>query len=157
MAVPTQLGIIFTPEEEATIDTALQDILTILQSKATFNMSNEERQGLSSVGDERFPYVLRSISNYGVTYPHLNGLAYSHTMADHDLATYGYTSGIEPRLDQITELTTELKQVAGHFCFKFMRQQYKNAEANLAENVAGAQVVYDGLKDCFEGQGPQGG
>jgi hypothetical protein len=38
-----------------------------------------------------------------------------------------------------------------------MRKQYELAESNKDQNVPGAQTVYDALKDCFEGQGPQGG
>lgn len=35
-----------------------------------------------------------------------------------------------------------------------MRNQYENAKQYKdSANVEGAQVVYDGLKDCFEGQG----
>ena len=43
--------------------------------------------------------------------------------------------------------------VAGHFSYKFMTNQYYNAKRYLGDNVAGAQIVCDGLKGCFEGQG----
>ncbi|MCF8464755.1 MAG: hypothetical protein K9G41_07935 [Flavobacteriales bacterium] len=42
---------------------------------------------------------------------------------------------------------------AGHFAFEFMGDQYYNAKRYLGKNVPGAQIVYDGLKGCFEGQG----
>ena len=50
---------------------------------------------------------------------------------------------------------TEMQMMAGHFAFQFMNDQYHNAKRYLGDDVDGAQVVYDGLKGCFEGQGPQ--
>jgi hypothetical protein len=39
--------------------------------------------------------------------------------------------------------------------YVFMRDQYVSAKRYRGNNVAGAQVVYDGLKGCFESQGRQ--
>lgn len=153
MAIPLQLGVVFTPVEIAAMKTAAQTITNMVRSKIIFNMDSKERKDLSKVGDERAPYVLKSISDYGVNYPNLNGQAYPHPMAAVDLNTYGQTHEVLTLMAEATEVVTELQMVAGHFCFKFMRDQYGNAEKYLGENVAGAQVVYDGLKDCFEGQG----
>lgn len=155
MAVPVQLGVVFTPVEIATMKTAAQSITSMVRSKIMFNMSNEERESLSKVGDERAPFVLKSIGDYGVTYPNLNGQAYAHPMAAIDMSTFGDMHEVLTVLAEATEVVTELQMVAGHFCFKFMRDQYDNAAKYRSENVAGAQVVYDGLKDCFEGQGQQ--
>ncbi len=153
MALPLQLGNPFTPAEEATIDAAMQSIITILQSKANFNLSNPERRSLSTVGPDREPYVQRSIETYANQFPQLNGLVYPHALATNDLNTYSYSGKMLTRIAQMEELTEELRMVAGHFAFLFMRDQYQNAERYRSHNVAGAQVVYDGLKGCFEGQG----
>lgn len=156
MAIPTQLGVEFTPTEVTDMKAAAQLITDTIRSKIDFNMSNEERDDLSSVKEGRLPYVLKSVSEYGVTYPHLNGLAYPHAMADKDMKVYGIMFEVLTLMEEATERAVELRQLAGHFGYKFMRGQYRNAEAYRAENVPGAQVVYDGLKACFEGQGPQG-
>lgn len=153
MALPLQLGNPFTPAEEATIDAAMQSIITIMQSKTGFNLSNPERNKLSKVGTDREPYVVRSISDYGPQYPNLNGQAYPLPLATDDLSTYAYAGKMLTGIAQMKELTEELRMVAGHFAYLFMRDQYQNAERYRSHNVAGAQVVYDGLKGCFEGQG----
>lgn len=155
MAIPVQYGIAFTPAEETTIITAFQSVLVILQAKANFNMTNEERGELSKVGDERLPYVLKSISDYAVQFPNLNGLAHPIALANIDLSTYGFTGTMTTTMTQLAELTEEIRMVAGHFAYAFMLDQYYNAERYRGDNVAGAQVVYDGLKGCFEGMGPQ--
>lgn len=155
MATPAQFGIPFTEEEEATIQAALQSITTILQSKINFNMDNEEREKLSKVGPERFPYVLKSINDYAVQFPNLNGQAYPLALATVDMNNYGLTAGMRTSIGQITEITEEIQMVSGHFAYEFMRDQYDNAKRYRGNNVHGAQVVYDGLKGCFEGQGPQ--
>jgi hypothetical protein len=155
MATPAQYGIPFTPAEEAVIQAAYQSVLTILQSKVNFNMTDEERQGLSKVGMERAPYVLKSINDYAQQFVNLNGQAYPLALASVDLANYGLTSTMLTTLGLLTEITTEIQMVSGHFAFEFMRDQYENAKRYRGNNVAGAQVVYDGLKGCFEGQGPQ--
>ncbi len=155
MATPAQYGIPITPAEETAILAAIQTIRAILLTKVNFNMTNEEKQAFSTMQENRLPYVLKSISDYAVQYPHLNGLAVPVASANIDLSTYGTTGVITTGLKQLSELTQEIQIVAGHFAYKFMLQQYNNAEENLGENVEGAQVVYDGLKGCFEGQGPQ--
>lgn len=135
--------------------TGLQTVIDIIKSKIDINMSNEERNGLNNVKEERRPYVDRSITDYAVTYPNLNGQAYSAANATRDHEVIILTDGLGTLLAEATERLTELNMVAGHFCYKFMRDQYANAERYRADNVPGAQVVYDGLKGCFEGQGPQ--
>ena len=155
MAIPLQLGVQFTSAEVDAMQAAAQSITNTIMSKISFNMSNDERESLSTVGDERLPYVLKSVSEYGVTYPNLNGQAYPHLLAALDQETYAQMFQVLTVLKEAIEKAEELQMVAGHFCYKFMRDQYDNAEKYRTENVAGAQVVYDGLKGCFEGQGPQ--
>jgi hypothetical protein len=155
MPIPLQLGVTFTPAEKASMMSAAQTITNIIISKANFNMSNEERESLSKVGDERLPYVLKSVSNYAITYPNLNGQAYPVALAISDIQTYGDLFEVLTAVKEATERCEELQMVAGHFCFQFMNDQYDNAKKYRDKNVTGAQVVYDGLKGCFEGQGPQ--
>ncbi|MCF8257559.1 MAG: hypothetical protein K9J06_08405 [Flavobacteriales bacterium] len=150
MAFPLQLGVQFTPAELATMKAAAQTITSTIISKMDFNMGNEEREELSKVGDERAPFVIKSVADYGVTYPNLNGQAYTHLMASMDLGTYAQMFEVLTVLKEAVERTEEMQMVAGHFCFEFMRDQYDNAKKYRSKNVAGAQVVYDGLKDCFE-------
>jgi hypothetical protein len=99
--------------------------------------------------------VLKSISNYGVAFPNLNGLAYKHPLAVNDLSTFANLFEVQTAMIEATEVVEEMRMVAGHFCFKFMKDQYHNAKRYLGDNVDGAQIVYDGLKGCFEGQGAQ--
>jgi len=155
MAIPLQLGIPFTPVEISTMKTAAQSITALIKSKIIFNMSNEEREELSKVADERLPYVHKSVQDYGVTYPNLNGEAYPLMLATIDLQAFGGMEEVLTVLAEANEVVTEYQMVAGHFCFMFMNDQYDNVKKYRDKNVAGAQVVYDGLKGCFEGQGPQ--
>lgn len=134
---------------------AAQLISNTIKSKLDFNLSNDERKNISTVGDERLPYVQRSIDEYSTAYPNLNGQAYPANAATLDLVTYKQMQEINTLVKEATERSTEMGLVAGHFCYKFMRDQYDNAEKYRTENVDGAQVVYDGLKDCFADQGPQ--
>jgi hypothetical protein len=155
MPIPTQLGVDFTDAEVDAMKAAAQTIIDTINGKASFNMSNDERKDLSKLGDERLPYAQKSIGEYGVDYPHLNGLAYPFANAQLDMNTYGSMFEVLTKLSEALEKAEEMQMVAGHFCYLFMRQQYDNAQDNKDLNVAGAQVVYDGLKGAFEGQGPQ--
>lgn len=155
MPIPLQLGVSFTAAEIGALKTAAQTITSTIIAKINFNMSNEERESLSKVGDERVPYVFKSINDYAVNYPNLNGQAYPAAMAVMDIQTFAQLIEVLTLIEEATERCTELQMVAGHFCFQFMNDQYDNAKKYRDKNVAGAQVVYDGLKGCFEGQGPQ--
>lgn len=127
-----------------------QVIIDTIVSKIDFNLSNEERKSLSALGDERLPYVLKSVTEYAVDYPTLNGIGYALTDAANDLDTYGDMFQVITKLTEATERTVELQMVVGHYAYEFMRDQYDNAERYRTKNVTGAQVVYDGLKACFE-------
>lgn len=153
MPIPTQLGVDFTDAEIDAMKAGAQAIIDTINGKASFNMSNEERQDLSKVGDDRAPYVLKSVGEYGVDYPHLNGLAYPLANATLDMKTYGGMFEVITKLLEAMEKAEEMQMVAGHFAYLFMRQQYDNAQDNKDLNVTGAQVVYDGLKGAFEDQG----
>jgi hypothetical protein len=150
MAIPTKLGVRFTPEEIREMKTAAQTISRLIKGKMEINLTNEERRSLSKVSDERMPYVMKSITTYAIDYPRLNGLAYDHADAAADMRTFGELFQVLTLVDEAREVTTEMQMVAGHFAFRFMRDQYINAQRYRGDNVDGAQIVYDGLKACFE-------
>ena len=155
MPIPTKLGVDFTAAEVDAMKAAAQVIIDTIVAKADINLSNDERKNLSTVGDERVPYVLKSIGEYAVDYPTLNGIGYPLADAAKDMDAYAQMFEVITKVTEATERVVELQMVAGHFAYEFMRDQYANAERYRDRNVAGAQVVYDGLKGAFEGQGPQ--
>lgn len=155
MSVPTELGVSFTSAEIDSMKAAAKTITDTIRAKKQINLSNDERKDLSTINDGRLPYVIKSIGDYAAQYPKLNGLAYPEASAKADLQTYTGLFELLTSIKEANEVAEEMQMVAGHFCFKFMNDQYYNAKRYLGDNVEGAQVVYDGLKGCFEGQGPQ--
>lgn len=155
MSVPTELGVAFSSTEIDAMKDAANTIIDTIRGKKAINLSNDERKNLSTVGEDRIPYVTKSILEYADSYPNLNGLAYPLPSAQADLKTYGELFEVLTLLSEATEVAQEMQMVAGHYTYKFMSDQYYNAKRYLGDNVEGAQVVYDGLKGCFEGQGPQ--
>ncbi len=149
MPVPTKLGISFTPAEAAAMQAAAQVIIDTIESKRELNLSNAERKKLSKMGAKRMAYVQKSILELGPGYPQFNPLAYTLTDAQNDLATSLVLETILTKLTEASELAVEMKMVAGHFCYLFMRKQYEIAQVNKNENVTGAQVVVDELKAAF--------
>ena len=153
MPVPLKLGVSFTQAEIDAMKAGVQVVIDTIQSKIILNLSNQERKDLSKLSNERLPFVGRSIREYALDYPQFNPLAYAYGDVKQDFPTYSGMEAVLSKLTEATEVSTELQMVAGHFCFLFMRKQYELAETNKDQNVPGAQVIYDGLKDCFEGQG----
>jgi len=154
MAIPTELGVSFTPAELDSMKAAANTITALIRSKKILNLSNEERGNeLSTVSDERLPFVHKSINDYAVAFPNLNGLSYPLVWAAADFNTFDGLEQLMTAMAEAQEVVTEMHMVAGHFSFKFMTDQYYNAKRYRGDNVPGAQIVYDGLKGCFEGQG----
>jgi hypothetical protein len=153
MSVPNKLGIAFTPTEITDMKTAAQTIIDTINNKIVLNLSEDERKSLSKVGPERWPYVFKSVSDYSVSFPQFNPLAYSLADVSKDGDTYTDLGQVLTLLNEAIERVEEVVMTAGHFMFLFMRKQYELAESNRGENVPGAQTVYDGLKGAFEGQG----
>lgn len=156
MAIPTELGVNFSRAEIDSMEAAINTVIRIIRSKQALNLTNAEKNSLHIISNNRFPYVQKAVEDYGVAYPKLNGLAHPHGKAAANWQTYNKLFEVLTSMTAATELATEMQMVAGHFCFKFMKDQYANAKRYRNDNVKGAQVVYDGLKGCFEGQGPQG-
>ncbi len=69
MAIPTELGVSFTPAEVDSMKTALNTVTAILRSKAEFNLSNQERNKLHIISNDRFPFARKSVVDYGVSFP----------------------------------------------------------------------------------------
>ena len=157
MALPLKLGIEFTQAEFDAMLAAAQEINNIIKAKIDFNLTTQERESLSKVGPERSPYMQLSVLTYGVDFPALNGPGYTQADAEKDVKVYGQITEILEVLKQSQERAEELVMAAGHFGWQFTLNQYAQAERYKSQNVEGAQVVYDGLKGAFEGQGPQGG
>lgn len=155
MPIPLKLGVEFTPAEITAMNNAAKLISDTILAKIVLNLSAAERQGLSKAGDNRLIYVAKSISEYGVDFPALNGIGYSLTDASKDLNTYGALNSVLTLITEATDRVTDLQMVASHFMFDFMTDQYANAERYKDKNVPGADTVYNGLKTAFEGQGPQ--
>lgn len=153
MPVPTKLGISFTDAEIGTMKAGIQVVIDTIKTKITLNLSVAERETLSKLGAERMPYVEKSIGIFATDYPQFNPLAYTYADVQNDGNTYGQMDQILSKLEEADELSTELQMVAGHFALLFMRKQYDVAKSNVDENVPGAQVIVDGLKGAFEGQG----
>lgn len=151
MPVPTSLAVEFTPAEITAMQDAAKLINDTIKAKVDMNLSEDERKTLSKVGPEREPYVSQSINTYADQYAHLNGLAVPVSNAKMDATVYGQMQNLLSLMSQATERAVELQMVAGHFAYRFMRDQYNNAKQYKdSASVEGAQVVYDGLKDCFE-------
>ena len=153
MPVPLKLGVSFTQVEINAMKAAAQVIIDTVQSKMIINLSTKDREELSKVADKRELYIHRSIQEYAVMYPQFNPLAYPVADATNDLHTFSNLGDVLIKIAEATEITEEMKMVAGHFDFVFMTKQYEMAQTNLDQNVPGAQIVYDGLKGAFEGQG----
>ena len=153
MPVPVKLGVSFTQAEIDAMKAGIQVVVDTINAKIYLNLNTDERESLAKVGNERFPFVARSIGQYADDYPAFNPIAYKEADAKLDLKTYVDIDGVMSKLKEATEVSTELQMVAGHFAFEFMSEQYAAAKRNKKLNVQGAQVIYDGLKECFEGQG----
>lgn len=154
MSVPVVVGVEFTPAEVDAMKAGAQVIIDTIKAKIDLNLSKKEREEVSKTGNIRLPYVQKSIKEYAVDYPGLNGMAYTLANADKDLDTFGQMLGVITKLTEATERAVELQMVVGHLSYKFMRDQFHNAKRYKDDNVEGAQVVYDGLKDCFEVSSP---
>lgn len=153
MPLPLKLGVTFSDAEVADMKAGMQVVINTIHSKIIANLSVKERSDLSKLGPERIPYAEKSIGIYGIDYPQFNPLAYLFADAQKDAETYAQMQQVISKLKECGEVATELQMLAGHFVYLFMRKQYENGQSNVDENVPGAQVIVDGLKGAFEGQG----
>jgi len=127
MPVPVVLGVVFTPIEIDAMKAAAKLISDTINAKIALNLNDTERQNLSKVADERFVYVAKSVKEFAVDFPALNGIGYTLPNANNDFETYYDLGTVWTLLSEATERATEVQMVAGHFIFKFATDQYANA------------------------------
>src|SRR5690349_10171193 len=113
MGVPNKLGISFTPAELTAIKAGAQAVIDGISNKIVLNINDEERQSLSKVGDGREPFVLKSISDYGVNIPAFNPVGWPLADATNDGSVFANMNEVLTLLKEAVEVAEELKMVAG--------------------------------------------
>lgn len=152
MPLNLNLNVSFTAPQEAAIDTALDTILATINAAVPdpLNLDTNERQGIRTISNTRYPYVARAIGEFGPLYTNLNSIDVQLAKAQNNLAFFNQLANKENRLLELLDRITDLKINSGYIAMKFTDDQYDNAKHYKSRNVAGAGTVYEAQNPLYD-------
>jgi hypothetical protein len=149
MGLDPNLNVNYTPVQKTAIQTDLTDAKTGIEAVIVdpLNLSDEERQSTPSVDEQREKYVNDAIVNLAPLYPNLVGIAITAARAK-TLWEFRNTNLLMLAIvDDIRDRLIDSSINAENICLQFTEDMRDLAQRNLDRNVAGADVVWDRLKD----------
>ena len=149
-----KISIELTAAEEATLNTSLAAIRTILTPKC-INLTPDGRKEFGSVGDERVAWILK-VKGYMLQYPQI--IPFFVDAVEHEKDNKAFVD-LTPYLQQLAELTdmvSDSKLLVGYDLWQNSLSVY-NYVALLAQqqNIPGITPLYEDLKKEFPGRAPK--
>ncbi|MBI4947924.1 MAG: hypothetical protein HY840_16155 [Bacteroidetes bacterium] len=147
----SKINITLTAAQLTAIQTAITALKAPANLPAQFNLTKDERTGLSNINNSRYPYVQRAVKNHAVANPGLvSGFAGTLAEATNDFSFFDQMENFIGQLKQIVEIYEDTQQVAGSEAYVWTRELYRNAKAAAENQVPGADAVVDDLAPMFE-------
>jgi hypothetical protein len=113
-------------------------------------LSKDDRQRAGSIDNVRFPFASRAVTEFGISYPGLNGATVTLPRATTNFTLFNQMSHYELRLLALLDQVIDLKINAGALVMDFTDDQYANAKRYRNKNVPGADTVYDAQNPLYD-------
>ncbi len=151
--MPDKMGYVLTPIQKADINTALDTVLSILNSVKTVQLKPEERVAAQSASETRLPYIEMAIKELAPAYTNLQPPFLSLADASNDLQMSFDLRSIITRLAEVSDRYVDFSLASEHFAYEYMRKYYAIAQEGQGVNTPGADTSVNALSPLFEGQG----
>lgn len=148
------MGVQFTNAEMETINRNLDEILTIINGKATVNLTKPERQGIQGVAAERLPYVQVAFNSLIPGNPQFKPPFSNEDDAINDFTYMEQHNQLAPKIGKLVEIFSDHHLAAGALAFEYMRDFYDVGKRGAERNVPGADSIVDELSPLFNAANP---
>ncbi|MDO4881062.1 MAG: hypothetical protein Q3983_07265 [Capnocytophaga sp.] len=151
MALENLINIEFSAEELEKIDGLLSQLEEVVKSKF-INLTAEERKEYGRVGSRTEDWITR-VRNYMNQYP---DLVLRHIDTQEFEKDFAARQALLPRLKRLQAITTRFDDttlLVGTDLYNASISYYKGVKASAQTNAPNAKVVYEDLKDQFQGRG----
>jgi hypothetical protein len=156
MAMPDKMGIAFTNAEITTLQTAFNDILTLMNGKKIVQLTADERKAAQSISETRLPYTQNAINVLAADFPDLRPGFMPYADAQNDMDATGTLRELAALRNEVNDRMIDFSLASEHFAYQYMRVFYNGAKQALAVSTPGANTVVDALAPLFEAQGVHG-
>lgn len=150
MPVPISMGVSLTTTQLDAIKLNIKSIKDVLNNLITINLTKDERSGIQSVAEKRFPYVETAYDTLIDNYPNLQPSFGNVTEAKSDYTYLTQHRQLGLLLLELLEISSDHELSAGYRAFEYMRDFYDVAERATERNVPGADTVVDALSPLFK-------
>jgi len=151
MAFENLISIEFTTDELQTLDTALDNIATVLKGK-TVNLTPDERQQYGSIAEQNKLFVNKAKTLMEQNVQHIPNFL-DKSEFDKDYAARQQIENRLNRLSGLAEQFTDTKIVLDHDNYFNALTFYRNIKFLSGENVPGATTLHKELKQFFHSKG----
>ena len=151
MALENLISVTFTEAELKTLDTAFNDIETVLKGKVV-NLNSKQRQQYARVKYEMEVWVGKA-HNYVQTNPDLVPVFIDKTELQNDYTTH---TQLNPRIDRLETLLQgmlDTNLLLGTDLFTNLNAFYRSIREASKSNAPGASPIYKDLKQQYPGPG----
>ncbi len=145
--------VVFTEQELAKMDNALQALEEVLSQKAT-RLNAEERQQYGSIAEQNKLFVNKA-KELMERYPQYVPPFVDKAEFDRDYLSRTQLEGRFTQLKRLTELFSDTKVLLDHDNYTNALSFYRNIKYLNSEKVAGIETLYQELKQFFAGGRPK--
>lgn len=143
------MGVSLSTEQLEDIKRNIKSIKDVLNGLITINLTKDERSGIQSVAEKRFPYVETAYDTLIDNYPNLQPSFGNVTAAKSDYTYLTQQRQLGLLLLELLEISSDHELAAGFRAFEYMRDFYDVGERAIERNVPGADTVVDALSPLF--------
>lgn len=149
MPVENLVSVSFSQEELTKLDTAIQEIETILKGK-TFNLTPAERQQMGRIAEQNKLFVNKG-KELMDSYPQYIPTFLDKAEFDKDYAARTQIESRLVRLQTLTEQLSDTKILLDHDNYHATLSFYQNLKYLSSQSVAGIKTIFEQMKQFFRG------
>lgn len=154
MAFEPTLDITITEAQAAAILLDLNNARAGVTAIADITISNEEREHLNGIDNERLPYIQRAVEEFGPAHPALESKRVTTVRAGRLFDALIQLRNLNAKLDEYKDQVNDLSNNCEELLYRYTLDMYRNAKA-YKNDIPNAEVVAEYLGELFANQGVQ--
>jgi len=145
-----RIDVVLLPENKETIFQAIKSARTGMPF--LIKLSEDDRAAIAKLDDKRKPFVEKSFE-FAARNSELDPGSGILEAAPRDIELYSFLASVQNDLEQLLEMVTDTKQLAGSEAYEVARIIYMKAKMNERLEIPGSKAIVDELGKLFKQNG----
>jgi len=145
-----RIDVVLSPESKETIFQEIKNARTGMPF--LIKLTEDDRSAIAKLDDKRKPFVEKSFE-FATRNSELDPGSGLLANAPKDIELYSFLASVQNDLEQLLEMVTDTKQLAGSEAYEVARIIYMKAKMNVKLDIPGSQAIVDELGKLFKANG----